>query len=170
MKNFYLHLRLHLRLRFSAGLVIRRARKVIICQFKKHFHRALIIHCKILYVKRLTWNFLEIFYFSFQPSRFDQFFGQKRENREERSWTASKKVHRNFLCFRKRCNDSRFKVEKSEWFFLGAAIMEAEKPRSREAEKPRSRGGGRRGRRGVKQSDAAERGRRGERKTMEAES
>lgn len=39
-----------------------------------------------------------------------------------------------------------------------------------EAEKPRSRGGGRRGRRGVEQSDAAERGRRGERKTMEAES
>ena len=76
MKNFYLHLHLHLR--FSAGLVIRRAGQVIICQFKKHFHRALIIHCKILYVKRLTWNFLEIFYFSFQPSRFDRFFGQKK--------------------------------------------------------------------------------------------
>ena len=77
-EKFYLHLHLHLHLRFSAGLVIRRARQVIICQFKKHFHRALIIHCKILYVKRLTWNFLEIFYFSFQPSRFDRFFGQKK--------------------------------------------------------------------------------------------
>ena len=120
-EKFYLHLHLHLRLhlRFSAGLVIRWARQVIICQFKKHFHRALIIHCKILYVKRLTWNFLEIFYFSFQPSRFDRFLAKKRENREERSRTASKKVNRNFLCFlrfgcfRNRCNDaSRFRPMK----------------------------------------------------------
>ncbi len=53
--------------------------------------------------------------------------------------------------------------------------MEAEKQRSREAEKPRSRKteaavGMAVGARGTGQSDAAERGRRGERKTMEAES
>lgn len=48
--------------------------------------------------------------------------------------------------------------------------MEAEKQRTRETEKQKNRGGGRHGRRGVEQSDAAERERRGERKTMEAES